>query len=217
MIELIRTTRQYPKQRGIQDITLRVEKGEWVLIEGATGAGKTTLLRLVYAAELPDSGEVIVGSYRLSTLRRKDIAPLRRMLGIVDQDLALFEDRTVLRNVILVGEILGWSRKKTRLASLSVLNKVGLYDHLDMFPYQLSYGERRRLAIARAMVSDPFALIADEPLSHLDQETARGIVEILARFHARGTSILIATHRASLFQNYPVRIVNMEKGRIVTR
>lgn len=214
MIELIRVTREYRKGRGIHDISLRVGKGDWVVIVGHAGAGKSTLLRTVYAEHRPDSGEVIVGDHRLSSMKDRDVPKMRRLLGIVDQELALVQDRTVYQNVALVGEVLGWSRNKTKAASLRVLNRVGLYSHLDAYPSQLSFGEQRRLAIARALVGDPFALIMDEPLGHLDQETALGIVDLLASIHSRGTAMLLATHRVELFGENPIRVHTLERGQL---
>ncbi|HEB84197.1 MAG TPA: ATP-binding cassette domain-containing protein [Bacteroidetes bacterium] len=215
MIELIRVSRHFPRGRGIEDISLRVEKGDWVVLVGSAGAGKTTLLRMVYADDRPDSGEVVVGNYRLSSLRPKDLPGMRRQLGIVDADLSLVDDRNVYRNVTLVGEVRGWPRAKTKTAALRVLNRVGLYGHLDLQPRQLSHGERLRLAIARALVAEPEALIADEPLAMMDEATADGIVELLARIHHRGTSLLIATNHPERYNGYPVRRVRLERGRLV--
>lgn len=217
MIELIRVSREYNKGRGIHDISLRVDKGEWVVVVGRAGAGKSTLLRTVYAEHRPESGEVIVGPYRLSSMKDRQIPKMRRMLGIVDQDLALVQDRTVVQNVALVGEVLGWPRSKTKAASLRVLNRVGLFNHLDAYPSQLSFGEQRRLAIARALVGEPFALVMDEPLGHLDKETAKGIVDLLASIHQRGTALLMATHRVELLEGQPVRVMRIERGRLVDR
>ena len=215
MIELIRVTREYRKGRGIHDISLRVDKGDWVVIVGHAGAGKSTLLRTVYAEHRPDSGEVIVGQYRLSSLKDRHIPKLRRLLGIVDQDLALVQDRTVYQNVALVGEVLGWSQGKTKAAALRVLNRVGLYNHLDSYPAQLSFGEHRRLAIARALVGEPFALVMDEPLGHLDRDTALGIVDLLASIHSKGTALLMATHRAELLEGKPIQTFRIERGKLL--
>ncbi len=214
MIELIRVTKQYSKG-GIKDVSLRVGKGEWVNIVGRSGAGKTTLLRMVYAELLPDIGEVIVGDYRLSSMRERDIPAMRRQLGIVDQDLALIQDRTVYENVMLVGEVVGWTRRHSKAEALKVLNRVGLYRHLDSYPSQLSFGEQRRLAIARALVGEPRALVADEPLGSLDLETAQGILELLSSIHARGTALLMTTHQPELFEEYPVRTVRIDRGQLV--
>ncbi|MDP8206691.1 MAG: ATP-binding cassette domain-containing protein [Candidatus Electryonea clarkiae] len=215
MIELINISKIFARERGIENISLKVKKGEWVAIVGSAGAGKSTLLRHIYAAEKPDEGEIIVGDYRFSSLRRNKVPQLRRMLGIVDQDLSLMFDRSVFRNIAVVGEVLGWSKKRTRTKALRVLNQVGLYAHLEVLPATLSYGERRRLAIARALVADPFVLIADEPLGHLDSDNAKSIVNLLGRIHARGTTLLIATHRLELFEGQPVRVVRLESGRLV--
>lgn len=215
MIELIRVSKTYPRGRGIEDISLRVNKGEWYLICGHVGAGKSTLLRLIFLDEFPDSGEVIVGQFRSSSIKSRHITKVRRMLGIVHQDLHLLDDRTVFQNVSLVGDVLGWSTKKTKESTLKVLNRVGLYAHLDMFPDKLSSGERHRLAIARALVSEPFALIADEPLGHLDEETAHGIVELFREINARGTALIMATHRMGLFSHQPVNELHIRQGRLV--
>lgn len=214
MIELIRVTKQYSKG-GVKDISLRVGKGEWVNIVGRSGAGKTTLLRMVYAEVVPDAGEVIVGDFRLSSMREKDIPAMRRMLGIVDQDLALIQDRTVNENVMLVGEVLGWTRRRSKAEALKVLNRVGLYNHLDSYPSQLSFGEQRRLAIARALVGEPRALVADEPLGSLDIETAEGILGLLSSIHARGTALLMTTHQPEMFEDFPVRTIRVDHGQLV--
>lgn len=216
MIELIRVTKKYSHNKGIQDISFKVEKGEWVAIIGPAGAGKSTILRLIYGYDKPDEGEIIVGTHRLSGMKPRHGYRLRKMLGIVDQDLSLLDDRTVVQNVLIVGQLLGWPAKRSRNTAFRLLNQVGLFDQFDNNPMRLSYGERRRLAIARAMFTDPFALIADEPLGHLDRETALDIVAVFSRFHDRGTTLLMATHREELFSGYPVRLVRIENGRIVS-
>ncbi len=214
MIELMRVSKIYDRGRGVRDVSFRINKGEWVLLVGGSGAGKSTILRMMYGALRPDSGDVIVGSHRLSQVKDKDLPTVRRLLGIIDQDLTLVADRSVYRNVSLVGEVLGWTKKQTKVQALRVLNRVGLHAHLDQYPKNLSRGEMRRLAIARALVAQPFALIADEPLIHLDHETATSIVELLAKIHAQGTSIVLATHRAELFDGYPVRKLYVEQGEL---
>lgn len=161
MIELIQVSKLYPRGRGVRDVSLRMEKGDWVLLVGGTGAGKSTILRLIYGTLRPDSGDIVVGRYRLAALRDSQLPAVRRMLGIIDQDLTLVEDRTVYGNVALVGEVLGWSKKRTKRESLRVLNRVGLHAHLDRYPTKLSRGELRRLVIGRALVAQPFAIIAD--------------------------------------------------------
>lgn len=215
MIELIRVSKQFPRDAGVHEVSLHVDKGEWVTIVGRSGAGKTTLLRMIYAEVVPDRGEVIVGDWKLSSMRAGDLPKMRRLLGIVDQDLALIQDRTVYQNVTLVGEVLGWRRKKTKQAALDVLNRVGLYKHLEQFPGSLSFGEQRRLAIARALVGEPFVLVADEPLGSLDEETAEGIVDLLASIHARGTAVVLTTHQPQMFEGRPVKTVRLERGKVV--
>jgi cell division transport system ATP-binding protein len=215
MIELIRVRKKYPKGAGVRDVSLRVDKGQWVNIVGRSGAGKTTLLRMIYAEVRPDAGEVIVGDWKLSSMTARDIPYMRRLLGIVDQDLALIQDRSVYENVTLVGEVLGWSRRKIKRRALDVLNRVGLYKHLEQYPSRLSFGEQRRLAIARALVGEPFALVADEPLGSLDKETATGILQLLASIHQRGTAVVLTTHQPEMFGDYPVREVRVDRGKLV--
>lgn len=214
MIELVRATLQYPKGRGVRDVSFRIEKGDWVLLVGGTGAGKSTILQMIYGMQRPDSGDIIVANQSLNMIHDRELPGVRRKLGIIDQDLTLVEDRSVLRNVTLVGEVLGWPKQKTKRLALGVLNRVGLHAHLDSMPARLSRGEMRRLGIARALVAEPFALIADEPLIHLDRPTAEEIVALLASIHARGTAILVATHRAELFEGYPTRILRIEDGHV---
>ncbi len=215
MIELDNISKIFPKGRGIHDISLKVNKGEWVIMVGSAGAGKTTILRHVYGVEQPDHGDVSVGDITFSRIRNSKVAKVRRMLGIVDQDLSLMMDRTVEKNICIVGEILGWPKQKTRSRALRVLNQVGLYAHLDAYPDTLSYGERRRLAIARALVAEPFVLIADEPLGHLDRKNAMGIVELLSQVHGSGMTLFITTHRLELFEGQPVRVIKLENGKII--
>jgi cell division transport system ATP-binding protein len=212
MIELLNVSKKYDRGRGVQEISFLLDKGEWVLLVGGSGAGKSTILRMIYGALRPDAGDLIVGNQRMSQIRDAELPAVRRKMGIIDQDLTLVEDRSVYRNVSLVGEVLGWSKKQTKLKSLRVLNRVGLHAHLDQLPSSLSRGELRRLAIARALVAEPFVLIADEPLIHLDKESAESIVELLAQIHAQGTSILMATHREELFGDCPVRRIHIEDG-----
>ncbi|GBE29928.1 MAG TPA: ATP-binding cassette domain-containing protein [Bacteroidetes bacterium] len=214
MIELMQVSKQYSRGRGVHDVSFRISKGEWVLLVGDSGAGKSTILRMIYGAVRPDSGDLIVASKRLSQVNDNSLPSLRREMGIIDQDLTLVDDRSVYRNVSLVGEVHGWSKKKTKQQSLRVLNRVGLHAHLDQLPTKLSRGELRRLAIARALVAQPFVLIADEPLIHLDTETAGSIIELLEKIHAQGTSILLATHRSELFDGYPVRRLLIEDGEV---
>ncbi|MBZ0265774.1 ATP-binding cassette domain-containing protein [bacterium] len=215
MIEFIHVTREYPKQRGVFDISFKLEKGEWLLLVGTAGAGKSTILRMIYGDEVPDQGEVIVGNHRASNMKQKDIIQLRRMLGVIDQDLTLLKDRTVLKNVMFPGELFGWNRQKNKRLAIRTLNRVGLHDHLDALPHEISAGERRRLGIARALMTNPFALIADEPLGNLDDGTGRGIVELFSKINQQGTSLIMATHRSQLFKDQPVRVKHIEKGRFI--
>ncbi len=214
MIELLSAGKRYDSGRGVHDISFRVDKGEWVLLVGGSGAGKSTILRMIYGALRPDTGDLIVGPHRMSQVKDSELPLIRRTMGIIDQDLSFVEDRNVLRNVTLVGEVQGWTRKQTKQQALRVLNRVGLHAHLNQRISSLSRGELRRLAIARALVAQPFVLIADEPLIHLDHDSANSIVDLFRDINSQGTSILLATHRTELFTGQPVRQIRIEQGEL---
>jgi cell division transport system ATP-binding protein len=216
MIRFTRVTKTYPRTgTAVQDVSLTVNKGEFILLTGASGAGKTSLLKMVYLEERPTSGEVRVAGTSSVTATARDVAKLRRKLGIVFQDFRLLETRTVEQNVSFALEVIGAPAGMIGGKVNRVLTQVGLASKGRAFPRELSGGEQQRVAIARALVNDPFALIADEPTGNLDDRATRGIFQLLREINAAGTAIIMATHNLELIRRQEYRTVEMARGQIV--
>ncbi len=216
MIELYHVSKIYDRQiTALSDINLKVEKGEFVFITGPSGAGKTTLLKLLFGAERPSSGQILVAGRNISRIRSKDIPYLRRRIGVVFQDFKLINHWTVYENVAFVLEILGYSRKEIRRRVLQTLKRVQLHHRLDFYPQKLSGGEQQRVAIARALVNQPQILLADEPTGNLDPDITEEIMNLFLEINDRGTTVLFASHDRNLIQKYPRRVVSLNKGVLV--
>jgi cell division transport system ATP-binding protein len=216
MIRFTRVTKTYPRTgTAVQDVNLSVGKGEFVFMTGPSGAGKTTLLRMVYMEERPTSGEVRVSGTSSVTATPRDVAKLRRKLGIVFQDFRLLENRTVEQNVSFALEVIGAPAAVIGGKVGRVLTQVGLAAKGRAMPHELSGGEQQRVAIARALVNDPFALIADEPTGNLDDRATRGIFQLLKEINSAGTAILMATHNLELIRRQEYRTIEMNRGQIV--
>lgn len=216
MIRFTNVTKRYGRGAdALHDISLFIARGEFVFFTGASGAGKSTLLRHVYMDERPTAGEVRVGGYRSVEVSRRDVAKLRRKLGIVFQDFRLLEDRTAEANVAFALEVIGAPRAAIRDRVARALHQVGLATKGTSMPGELSGGERQRVAIARAIVNDPFVLVADEPTGNLDERASRGILELLAEINTRGTAVLMATHDLELIRRAGYRTVELANGRVV--
>jgi cell division transport system ATP-binding protein len=216
MIRFTRVTKTYPRTgTAVNDVSLFVNKGEFVLLTGASGAGKTSLLKMTYLEERPTSGEVRVAGTSSVTATSRDVAKLRRKLGIVFQDFRLLENRTVEQNVSFALEVIGAPAGVIAGKVNRVLTQVGLASKGRAFPRELSGGEQQRVAIARALVNDPFALIADEPTGNLDDRATRGIFQLLREINAAGTAIIMATHNMELIRRQETRTIEMARGQIV--
>jgi len=201
--------------RALRDVSLAVDRGEFVFLTGSSGAGKTSLLRLLFAAERPTAGQLLVAGRNISRIKAAQIPRLRREIGVIFQDFKLLMDRTVHENVAVPLEIAGASRRETRTRVWSTLKRLGLGHRLDHRPRALSGGEQQRVAIARALVTDPPLLLADEPTGNLDPELARDIMDIIADANARGTTVIVATHDPSLLARYRHRLLELSDGRLV--
>jgi cell division transport system ATP-binding protein len=189
-------------------VSLTIDRGELVYLVGRTGAGKSTLLRALYADLKPVAGLLRVGPYDLMRLRASDRPYLRRSLGIVFQDFQLLTDRSVGANISFAMRATGWrDSRKIKQRLLQVLMQVGLASRVNDMPHQLSGGEQQRTVIARALVNDPFLIIADEPTGNLDPEVAEHIHDLLIQIHQAGTAVLIATHQPELIRRYPSRVI----------
>ncbi len=216
MIQMYHVDMRYPGETyGLRDVSLSVERGEFVFLTGPSGAGKTTLLRLLFGAEHPSRGQIVVAGRNVSRLSSASIPELRRQIGVIFQDFKLLPERTVFENVSITLEIAGLPRRELRARTWSMLRRLGLGHRLDNRPRALSGGEQQRVAIARALVNDPPLLLADEPTGNLDPDLALDIMDIIADAHARGTTVIVATHDPSLLDRYPHRRLLLESGRLV--
>lgn len=216
MIQLLNVSKVYPNGvKALNEVSVKIDKGEFVFLVGPSGAGKSTFIRLLFREEVPTKGQIFIGGKSIIRLRRSEIAALRRNLGIVFQDFRLLADRTVFENVAFAMEVLEHSRKEIRLKVPAVLEMVGLESKSDYFPHQLSGGEQQRVAIARAIINGPRILIADEPTGNLDPDTSWEIMELLNDINRRGTTIVMATHARNIVNKLRKRVIALERGQVV--
>jgi cell division transport system ATP-binding protein len=216
VIETRRLSKVYSRGLyALRDLTLNVEKAEFVFLTGPSGAGKSTFLRLLLMQERPTEGEVFVNGHNLALLSRREIQEYRRGIGFVFQDFKLIPSRTVLENVSFVPEVLGVPAANQRRRAFQVLKWVGLQHRMNAYPNDLSGGEQQRIAIARALVNDPVLLIADEPTGNLDPDLSLEIMNLLREINAGGTTVLVATHDRELIRLVGRRTVTLDQGRVV--
>jgi cell division transport system ATP-binding protein len=217
VIKFENVTKVYPKsdKPALDNISLEVEKGEFVFLVGLSGSGKSTFLRLVLREEKPTSGSIHVAGKDLSKLSNWKVPQLRRQVGTVFQDFRLLPNKTVSENVAFTLHVLGFSRKEIAREVPEVLELVGLEDKGDRKPGELSGGEQQRVAIARAYVSKPAILIADEPTGNLDPATSVGIMKLLDRINREGTTVVMATHDAGIVDQMRKRVIELEAGHVV--
>ncbi len=216
MIETRRLSKVYSRGLyALRDLTLNVEKAEFVFLTGPSGAGKSTFLRLLLMQERPTEGEVFVNGHNLAMLSRREIQEYRRGIGFVFQDFKLIPSRTVVENVSFVPEVLGVPAANQRRRAFQVLKWVGLQHRMNSYPNDLSGGEQQRIAIARALVNDPVLLIADEPTGNLDPDLSLEIMNLLREINAGGTTVLVATHDRELIRLVGRRSITLDQGRVV--
>ncbi len=215
MIKLFHVTKRYGRDsRALDDVSLRLHKGEFAFVTGHSGAGKSTLMRLLFAAEKPTEGEVVVAGHNVGRLERASIPILRRNIGVVFQDFKLLQQRTVFENVAFTLEVLGRPRHEIRDRVRTILRQVGLAHKSKSLPLRMSGGEQQRVAIARALVNEPMVLLADEPTGNLDTQLSLEIMALLESANARGTTVLVATHDLRLPETLGKRVITLEHGRI---
>jgi cell division transport system ATP-binding protein len=199
----------------LANVSLEVDKGEFVYLIGKTGSGKSSLLKTFYADLEVSNGIAMVAGFDLKTLTTKEIPFLRRKLGIVFQDFQLLMDRTVAENLYFVMQATGWKNKKDMHRRMNeVLAKVNLETKGNKMPHKLSGGEQQRVGIARALVNDPEIILADEPTGNLDPETSEGIISLLFDISKTGSAVLMATHNYTFFEKFPARTLKCEDGNI---
>ncbi len=199
----------------LRNLTLRVDKGEFVFLTGPSGAGKSTLLRMLLRQDVPTEGELLVGGRNLATLTSRQVQAYRRSLGFVFQDFKLLPAKTVLENVSFVPRVLGMAAPQQQRRTFQVLKWVGLQHRMNAYPMELSGGEQQRVAIARALVNDPAIILADEPTGNLDPDLSLEIMNLLREINARGTTVLVATHDRELIRRVGRRSVSLDHGHIV--
>jgi cell division transport system ATP-binding protein len=218
MIRFDTVTKIYPRaavSAALRNVSFRIAKGEFVFLTGPSGAGKSTILKLLYMDQRPTSGEVRVSGYSSRDIKGRDVAKLRRRLGIVFQDFQLLEDRTAEQNVAFALEVIGTPAANIPSKVSRALAQVGLASKATALPLELSGGEQQRVAFARALVNDPFVLIADEPTGNLDERATRGIFQLLRDINASGTAVIMATHDLALVRSTQFRTIELNQGEVV--
>ncbi len=199
----------------LNDVTLEMNKGEFVYLIGKTGTGKSSFMKTLYGDLQLQDGEGLIVGYNLKTLKDKDIPYLRRKLGIVFQDFKLLNDRTVISNLEFVLKATGWKDKEKITTRIdTVLDKVGMKTKGFKFPHELSGGEQQRIAIARALLNDPELILADEPTGNLDPQTSIEVMEVLRDLNKKGHTILMATHDYALLLKYPSKTLKCDENKI---
>jgi len=201
-------------QYALQDVSLEIGRGAFVFLTGSSGAGKTTLLKLIFAAEQPSEGQILVLGRNVARLGAGAVPALRRRVGVVFQDFKLLDDRTVEENVRLALDVIGTPRREARSRVFAMLKSVGLQHRRFHRPLSLSGGEQQRVALARALVNEPEILLADEPTGNLDPVLTIEIMDLIASAAVRGTTVIVATHDYSLIERYGKRMLRLEGGRI---
>jgi len=215
MINMINVSKVYPNgTKALTDITLRIEKGEFVFLVGPSGAGKSTMTKLIFREEQPSRGQILFNRKNISRYKQREIPYIRRAIGVIFQDFRLLQSKTVAENVAFALEVIEASRKEIRKAVPEALELVRLADKADVMPSELSGGEQQRVAIARAIVNNPPLVIADEPTGNLDPDTSWEIVTLLQEINKCGTTIIMATHAKEIVDSMRKRVVALEKGKI---
>ena len=215
MIHLSDVTKVYGTgTAALSEVSLKIDKGEFVFLVGPSGSGKSTLLRMLIRDMLPTSGTIIVNEWDIIKLPNKKIPELRKKIGVVFQDLKLLTDRTIFENIMLPLEMANVTKLEAIQKVEQIMSQVGILEHKDKFPVQLSGGELQRAAIARALVFTPDILLADEPTGNLDIATSWEIVKLLQDINKSGTTILMATHNTDIVNSLLKRVVTLEKGRL---
>lgn len=216
MVLFNKVTKTYANgTKALENVSFRIDQGEFVFIIGASGAGKTTITKLITRQEAFDSGEVVVNKYRLKTLRNSQIPYLRRTVGVVFQDFRLIDNKTVYENVAFAMRIVNAPAKEIRARVPHVLSLVGLSHKAKAYPTQLSGGEQQRVAIARAIINSPSILIADEPTGNVDPNMSREIMDLFQAINDRGTTIIVVTHELSLVRRMKKRVIQLDGGQIL--
>lgn len=199
----------------LNNVTIDVEKGEFLYLIGKTGSGKSSLMKTLYADLDLKDGEGSIVDYNLRSLKESDIPYLRRKIGIVFQDFKLLPDRNIFDNLHFVLKATGWQNETEMSNRINdVLERVGMLQHIQKMPHQISGGEQQRVAIARALLNDPVLILADEPTGNLDPQTSVEVMEVLQAINQNGRTIVMATHDYALLLKYPAKTLKCDEGKV---
>lgn len=215
MVKFQNVTKVFGATAALEDVSFEVKEGEFVFITGPSGAGKTTLLRLLLRELAPDQGSIFIEDKDISSLKGRDIPYYRRKLGVVFQDLKLLPDRTLWENVALALDVTDEKEDEEKTVT-AVLEEVGLVDKANLFPRQLAGGEQQRAVIARALITKPKLILADEPTGNLDPATSRQIIALLDHAAKNGTTVIMATHNELIVNSFKRRVLLFKKGKLVS-
>lgn len=218
MIEFKNVTKIYGsnKTKALSKVNIKIDKGEFVFIVGASGSGKSTFLKLIMHEEKPTEGEIIVNGYSSSKMKRREVPYYRRTMGIVFQDFRLIPKMSVFDNVAFAMRVIGAREKEIRKRVPYILGLVGLAQKARSMPNELSGGEQQRVALARALVNNPKMIIADEPTGNVDPEMSHEIVELLTKINNRGTTVVMVTHEHELVRQFQRRVIVIKQGEVLS-
>lgn len=217
MITLENVSKSYAKgQPALNDVSLHIDKGEFVFIVGNSGSGKSTLIKLLLKELEPTSGTIIVNDQNLGKMKRRKVPKYRRGVGVVFQDFRLLKDRNVYENVVFAQRVIERPNRVIKKRVPEILTLVGLAEKYKSFPRELSGGEQQRVALARALVNRPNILLADEPTGNLDPKNSLEIMKLLEEINERGTTVLVVTHNREIVNSFRKRVITMRKGVIVS-
>ena len=217
MITLENVSKSYAKgQPALNDVSLHIDKGEFVFIVGNSGSGKSTLIKLLLKELEPTSGTIIVNDQNLGKMKRRKVPKYRRGVGVVFQDFRLLKDRNVYENVAFAQRVIERPNRVIKKRVPEILTLVGLAEKYKSFPRELSGGEQQRVALARALVNRPNILLADEHTGNLDPKNSLEIMKLLEEINERGTTVLVVTHNREIVNSFRKRVITMRKGVIVS-
>ncbi len=199
----------------LQDISLRIDKGEFVFVVGKSGSGKSTFIKLLLKELDPTEGRLFVGGRQVTRLKRKQVSLYRRQIGVVFQDFRLLKNKTVFENIAFAQQIIGMSRRETERNVAIIMDMVGLAGKEKVYPNELSGGEQQRVAIARALINRPTILLADEPTGNLDPQTAWDIMMLLQEVSQTGTTVVVVTHNNDIVDVMQKRVITLDQGILV--
>ena len=217
MIDFENVSKTYPNgTNALHNVSLHIDKAEFVFIVGASGAGKSTFLKLIMREEVPTSGEITINGNKLSKLKKRHVPYLRRHMGIVFQDFRLIDKMNVFDNVAFAMRAVGENTATVKKRVPYVLDLVGLKDKMKCKPSELSGGEQQRVSLARALVNNPEIIVADEPTGNIDPELSHEIIELLTRINSMGTTVLVVTHEHELVREFNQRVITIDKGEVIS-